>query len=148
MEKDDYTTAVEMPRPPYDEDAILDSKTKKKRLSMGSKTAGVIFDVTKKGIYFNGYYRGIRENNFHACIREPGFISWEDLDKIKESFDKVKKPRKKGEKREKEPDIKDTPSDEYLATLPRVTLNGAQYYIDADRRERRLVARPYNVFKF
>lgn len=138
---------ISSPRPLFQEDEI---KKGIKRFSMGSTSAGIVFDVSKEGINVNGYYLGIRTDAKYACLREPIKIPWEELEKIKQSLfaKKKRKPRKKKKVAVLEPAHLDLPDEEYLKTLPVVTINGAKYYIDADRRERRAVQRPCQVFKF
>ena len=46
------------------------------------------------------------------------------------------------------PDREDKPSEEYLSSLPQVTLNGMKFYIDIARQERRPVESPQYVFNF
>jgi hypothetical protein len=74
-------------------------------------------------------------------MRKPIFISWKDLEKIKNSFSKRKKNKFKEF-------TDDNPDEEYLKGLPVVELNGTPCYIDPDRRERRLVCDPTKVVKF
>ena len=132
------TRYISNPRPLFDD---VKKVKKSKRLSMGSTTAGIIMDIDKEGIYFNGYYQGINRPTKYAVMSSPGFIAWEELDKIRNILNSKKKKKN-------DPDFIDNPPEEYLKTLPIVTLNGMKYYIDTDRKERRLVERPQNVFKF
>jgi len=128
------------PRPLYKNDDVTKGV---KRFSMGGTSAGVVMDISKEGILINGYYKSPNANNVvYANVREPVFISWDEFEKVKDS---VLNP---GRRKELEPDRVDNPDDEYLKTLPKVTINGAMYYIDGDRRERRSVKNPSQVFKF
>ena len=111
-----------------------------KRFSMGGKTAGVVMDISKEGIQINGYYESqFNPDVVYANVREPVFISWDEFEKAKAS---VFNPDGL------QPDKIDTPDEKYLKKLPQVTINGAKYYIDGDRRERRSVKNPSQVFTF
>ena len=49
----------------------------------------------------------------------------------------------------RDPDmIDEAPDQEYLDTLPQVTLNSVKYYVDVEQQERRPVASPEKVFNF
>jgi hypothetical protein len=125
------------PRPFYKSDDIAKNV---KRFSMGGTTAGVVMDISKEGIEINGYYRSqYNEDIIYGNIREPVFISWDEFDKAKAM---VFNPGGAV------PDMIDEPDEKYLESLPIVTLNGKRYYIDGDRRERRSVKNPSQVFKF
>lgn len=137
--KNDY---ISNPRPIFD-NTILEHKDKAGRLLMGSKSNGIIFDITQKGIEVNGYYEGFSNGVKYANLRKSIFIPWKEIDKIKQKI------RSFGKKDKIEPDFVDeSPSKEYLATLPIVHINDKEYYIDSSRKERRLVDRPCNVYKF
>jgi hypothetical protein len=145
------TDYISIPRPTYDKDndpkSEVRPKRKSQRLECGSQSGGVILEITKKGIYFNGYYLGFHKNPpKFACLNKPGFISWEDIEKAKIKLER--KTKKRHKKKVEEADFMDVPSQEYLDSLPQVTLGNAKYYIDADRRERRAVNNPGKVFKF
>lgn len=142
---------ISSPRPMFDKDndpkKEIKSRKKSQRLECGSQSGGVVLEITKEGIYFNGYYLGFRKDPpKFACLNKPGFISWEDIDKAKEKLNK--KPRKGRKKKVNDADFTDQPSQEYLDGLPQVTLGGIKYYIDAERRERRAIDKPNKVFKF
>jgi len=145
---------ISSPRPLFGDKSTIDGRIKNKRFEMGSKSNGVILDITKEGLYFNGYYAGLQQPTRYANLMEPGFISWEDLDKAKKLLEKApekKKRKRKARKKKEEPEIvevEDEVTEEYLENLPVVTLAGRQYYIDPDRRERRMVANPSKVVKF
>ena len=125
------------PRPLYKADEIAKNV---KRFSMGGTSAGVIMDATKEGILINGYYRSQHNDDvIYANVREPVFISWQEFAKIKAT---VLNPKGL------EPDRIDSPNEEYLKQLPKVTINGTKYYIDGERRERRSVKNPSQVFTF
>ena len=129
---------IKIPRPLFIDDTTALKNIK--RLFMGSGSNGIIFDVTKKGIKVNGYYKDYNEDIKYANLRKPVFIAWEELDKIKQE---VMSPNK-----DIPSFIDKSPDDKYLATLPIVHINDRKYYIDSIRRERRLVGRPQNVYKF
>jgi len=113
---------------------------------MGGTSAGVVMDVTKKGLSINGYYCGNTSREVkYANVRDPVFVSWEDLEKARAA---VLRPKRKRTAKAITPDRIDEPDKKYLEGLPQVTINGAKYYIDADRRERRAVKNPKQVFKF
>lgn len=138
---------ISSPRPLFKEKEVL---KKNKRLLMGGKTAGVVIDVSEYGIEFNGYYRSFSSNATFACVREPVEITWDEFEKIKKSVleEQPKKRKRKKKKEEVVPDKIDVPDQEYLDTLPIVTINDAKYYIDAERRERRSAVNPEKVFNF
>jgi len=128
------------PRPLYKNDDVTKDV---KRFSMGGTSAGVVMDVSKEGILINGYYKSQHsEDVTYANVREPVFISWDEFEKVRRS---VLNPGRAGQL---EPDRIDNPDEAYLDTLPIVTINGAKYYIDGDRRERRSTRNPSQVFKF
>ena len=114
------------------------------RLIAGGPSSGMLIDVTKKGVEINGYYTGFSGSDTkYAVLRGPVFISWEDIEKTRA---KLSKPKKKGAG---ELDRIETELDqEYLDTLPKVTINGRRYYIDADRKERRSVDNPKEVWRY
>ncbi len=139
------------PRPMFDERSTI-KEEKRKRLEVGSKSAGVILDMTKDGLYFNGYYSGFHSDARYSNIREPGFISWENLEKAKKLLDRSeeKKEKKRGRKRKEKPvEVTEEEVDQkYLDKLPIVTIAGKKYYIDPERRERRSVETPNVVTSF
>ena len=137
---------ISNPRPLWDEEET--SETPKKRiLTLGSNTGGIVVRVTKKGIEFNGYYAGIHEPRKYANIRDFISVSWEDLEKLRADVN-LKKPLKK-KKTVRKPDVIDNKPDlKHLETLPQVTMNGKKYYIDVEKQERRPVDNPQQVFNF
>lgn len=116
----------------------------KKRIPLGSSTAGVILDITIDGIEINGYYKlSATSEDVYGTLRKPLVIMWEDLSKFREELLKPKK-----EKKEKGLEGKETDFDiKYLKTLPKVHLNGIPYYIDVSKKEMRAVATPRIAFK-
>jgi len=141
---------ISSPRPMFN---INEVKKGVKRYSMGGTTAGVVLDVSEEGFSVNGYYQSFRTDTKLACLSSPVLISWSELDKIRKSvFEKPKRKKaKKGRKKkvkEIKPDRVDKPDEEYLDSLPIVTINGAKYYIDAEKQERRSVRNPGEVFNY
>ena len=120
-----------------------DTRKNVRRMHMGTKHSGIIMDVHRKGVEISGYYSLENHDRHYSCLKDPVFIPWEELDKMKSE---VLKKRKSGDAG---PDFVDeTPDIAYLKTLPKVHINKMLFYIDATRRERRLVDRPTNVFRF
>ena len=143
MKKEKY---ISNPRPPWRPEDV-DETRRRRVMTLGSNTAGMVVRVTKKGIELNGYYAGIREPIKHAIVRDFILISWDDFDKMRADAFLRKPVRKKIV--ERDPDmIDEKPDQEYLDTLPKVTLNGIKYYIDVDLQERRPVDTPERVFNF
>ena len=137
---------ISNPRPPW---RTEDTEEKRNRrvMTLGSNTAGMVIRVTKKGIELNGYYAGITEPIKHAIVRDFILVSWDDFDKMREAAFMRKPVKKKVVIRD--PDaIDETPDQESLDTLPKVTLNSVKYYIDADAQQRRPVHDPKQVFNF
>ncbi len=141
---------ITSPRPLFN---INEVRKGVKRYSMGSKVAGVVLDVSEEGFSINAYYESLHSGPKYACLSSPVLISWNELDKIRKSIldkpkrKKVKKGKKKGTK-VIEPDRVEEPDEEYLESLPIVTINGAKYYIDAEKKERRSVKNPKEVFNY
>lgn len=132
------------PRPTLSEEELAKGpRGKRRRLQIGTRQSGVILDITEKGVEANGYYEGFRPDGpKYKNVREPIFISWEDIEKEREKLKPKRKRRLKPDRVEREID------QEYLNTLPIVTINKTRHYIDADRRERRSVDNPNKVYKF
>jgi hypothetical protein len=151
-----YDGYISSPRPLFGDKATIDGRTKRKRLEVGSKSAGVVIDITAEGLYFNGWYLGFNNDTKFASTSEPGFISWENLEKAKKLLEKspankTKERKKRGKKKKLEEEIveiEDEVTEDYLRDLPIVTLAGRQFYIDADKRERREVNNPNKAVKF
>ncbi len=140
---------IASPRPSFDEKEVPKGV---KRLMMGTRSAGVLIDVSKSGIKISGYYKDFDTDKLFACIREPVEITSSEFEKIEKSIFEESKPRRKKkktkEKKGDSPDRVDVPDQEYLDTLPVVTINDSKYYIDANKRERRPVKSPKQVFNF
>lgn len=135
---------VYVTRYPFDPtEALEDEKIPKQRLMTGTKENSIVIDATSKGLVFNAFFT---ENNGqkYAVIRKPVRIKWEDLEKIKE--DVIASSSKKRKVKKTGADFHDTPTKEYLETLPIVTLNGLKYYYDGERKERRPVDKPNAVY--
>lgn len=134
---------ISTPRPLYEESEKKSNK-KKEVLHAGSKTSGVVITVTKEGIEIDGYYAGFSEKSpVYGNLRVPVYIAWDELEKVKTRLSKKRRWKKN------EPDhFDDTPDQDYLDTLPIVHINGSKYYIDGERRERRSVVTPRQVYKF
>ena len=137
---------ISNPRPLWDEDETKETRGKR-IMTIGGTTAGVVVRVTKKGVEFNGYYAGFSDGTKYANMREFAFMSWDDFDKMREAAFRRKPVKKKVVMRN--PDvIDDKPDKKYLDSLIKVTLNGKKYYVDMDRKERRPVSHPEQVFNF
>ncbi len=138
---------IASPRPLFEEKIKPISGKKFERMEIGTKWAGIIVDVTRKGIEMNGYYRLNVGDKLCSTSRDPVFIPWEELEKIKERVNKPvsrKKPKAKEEETYEDFDL----DVKYLESLPKVEINGNYYYIDSARRERRSVANPNQVVKY
>jgi len=113
------------------------------RVIAGTKYSGMIVDVSKKGIEISGYYSGTCEDVRYRNLKEPVIFPWEELDKLRERINRPPNKRKAIlDRRESEVD------EEYLKTLPIVTINSKKYYVDPALRERRAVQKPYEVWRF
>lgn len=142
-EKDEIVS----PKPIYKGDNKPISGKRFERLEIGTKWAGVIVDVTRKGVEINGYYRCHSGRSVYSTSRDPVFIPWEELEKVKGRVSKPA-PRRKAKPKKPEP-VEDFDLDmKYLESLPKVELNGEYYYIDPVRRERRSVKNPRMVNKY
>ena len=141
MSEDKY---ISNPRPTFSEDPEKELPGKKV-IVLGSPTSGIILRISRKGLEFNGYYAGMTDAIKFANLRGYSMMTWEDLDKLKRA---AFKPKKK-ETTAREPDkIEEKVDKKYLASLPITTLNGNQYYIDADKHVIRPVKNPENVYDF
>lgn len=137
---------ISNPRPIWN-DENLDDTSGRRVITLGSNTAGIVLRITKKGVEFNGYYAGLQTKSKFANMREFILVSWDDFDKLKEDVFRRRKVRYAS--KESIPAKIDKHLDQkYLDSLPKVTLNGVKYYIDMDRKERRPVSNPEQVFNF
>lgn len=115
----------------------------RERIVAGTRHNGMVIDATKDGIEISAFYQGLKEETLFAVLREPVKLPWEEIDKLRVILNKDKKAKKAHLLRtEKEVD------DDYLETLPVVTINSSRYYIDPVRRERRPVNNPNKVWGF
>lgn len=127
---------------PLFKDTEPDPKKRMERLQIGSKYSGIIVDITRNGMEITGYYTGSTDTKY-TNLREPVYIPWEELAKMKE---RIEKPTPKNAIL---PDyIDDDIDQDYIESLPIVTINSQQYYIDPVRKERRSVKNPKDVFKY
>jgi len=139
-------TYIASPRPIFGDPA--EPKKGTQRLKLGSTSSGVIIDVTEKGITVNGYYQSFNnKDTFYTCVREPVEITWKELGKVKKLAIDSKK-RKKSKKEILKPNKIDKPSEEYLDSLPLVTINKKKYYLDTKLRQRRPADNPEIVFNY
>ena len=115
---------------------------KTERILAGSNSGGMIIDVSKEGMFLNAYYTGLERDIKYSNLIEGVFISWEDLEKMKIRFTKIRRGKVELSK------VEDKVDKEYLEALPTVTINSKKYYIDSVRRERRSVNRPEEVWRF
>ena len=137
---------ISSPRPTWNNEEMEDGPGRR-ILTLGSNTAGIVIRITKKGVEFNGYYAGLQDRSKYANMREFVMITWDDFDKLREDVFRRRKAKPKTKKRE--PDKIDGKIDEkYLDGLPQVTLNGRKFYVDVDKKERRPVDNPEQVFNF
>ena len=129
------------------------------RIKLGSKSNGVWIDISEDGIVFNGYYKGhTNQDRRYACLLKPTEIAWEELDKMRKSAIESSRPKRKKKKKKTERQYtKKTcaahyddfnPDEEYLESLPIVTLNNEKFHIDVTKKERRPVKDPTKVYKY
>jgi hypothetical protein len=134
---------MKLPRPVFDEESEK-PRGKCEVLLMGTNRSGIVVKVYKDRMEINGYYESeYQEDKRFANLPEPISMDWEELEKAKQ---RVVLPPRVVEAMT--PDYEDNPPEEYLATLPKVHINGMLFYIDGDKKERRLVERPNQVFKY
>jgi len=135
---------LKTPRPRFQEDSRDVKKGKCETLLMGTNTSGIVLRVFKDRIIVDGYYESeIHEGKMLANLRKPIVLKWEELEKAKQRAVLPKRVVKK-----LEPDYEDKPTKEYLDSLPQVHINGHLYYIDGERKERRPVSNPKQVFVY
>ena len=136
-------SAIAIRIPLTEEDFKSDNKIE--NLVSGSKTTGLIIGITKSELLLNGYYTNGTKR--YKCLSKGVKISWEEIKKLQNEL-KYKGKAKPKSKTIKEEFIDDSYTQEYLDTLPVVTINERKFYIDTIKRERRLVDRPEAVSKF
>lgn len=113
------------------------------RLVAGTNSNGMMIDVSRQGLEINGYYVAFNDGDTrYSILREPVVIPWDELTKMKDRIFKAKKHVAEMDRIEEKVDKK------YLKTLPVIIINGGKYYIDPEKRERRSVDRPQEVWKF
>jgi len=138
---------ISSPRPFFKDDPekIEESKS---RLKMGGTSAGIVVDVTETGLTVNGYYQSFNNREvYYACVSDCVEISWDELEKIRKNAG-TKTKRKKVARKTLEPDLVEKPTEEYLESLPIVTINKKKYYLDVELRQRRPCDRPERVFNY
>jgi hypothetical protein len=140
------TEYISNPKPLWNNDETQETPTKR-IVTLGGNSSGIVVRVTKKGIEFNGYYAGITEPKKYANLRDFVFVSWDDFDKLRKDVFR-KKPLEKKQKIREPDSIDSKPDKKYLESLPQVTMNKKKYYIDLEKKERRPVANPEQVFNF
>jgi len=132
------------PRPLFKKEEVPKNR-RVERLLLGSQTTGIVFDVTRKGLIVNGYYPGGVNDKLYAILSKPIEIPWEEVEKMKKV---VFAPKRKNKPIPMEFELDEAPDKKYLDKLPKVTILGRKYYIDADRRERRPVDAPEKIYSF
>ena len=121
----------------------IPAREKVERLIAGTKWHGMVIDVSELGMQINGYYTSFLDSSDrYAVLREPVVIPWVELERLRARAKKIRNKTATLDRVESEVD------DEYLSTLPQVTILGRKYYIDPDRRERRAVDKPSEVWRF
>lgn len=131
------------PRPIFHKKDVPKNK-RVARLLMGSQSSGIVFDVARNGITVNGYYSGDISDTLYAVLSKPIEIPWDELEKMRKDIN-LPKSKKKAKI---DFDIDKSPDQKYLDKLPKVTILGGKYYIDANRKERRPVDHPERVYHF
>lgn len=135
------------PRVPFIiEDESEEQFARRERLVVGTKWAGIVIDITNEGISFNGYYSEDYETK--SCnLMKWSLIPWDDIEKARVLVG-LSPAKRKAMAVTTEFEIDDVPDKKYLASLPQVNLNDRMYYLDGERKERRLVSNPRHVFKY
>lgn len=136
-------TDVGPTRPMFNIEEEITPTRKCERLIAGTKYSGMLIDVTPDGVEINAYYTGFREvGKKYAVLREPVVLPWEELEKLRA---RSKHDRSKTASLDR---VETEVDEEYLTTLPIVTINSNKYYIDPIKRERRSVDKPTEVWRF
>ncbi len=133
------------PRVPFTVSSETDDR-RKERLVIGTKWAGIVIDFMVEGIQINGYYSGSSKSKYSNLMKW-AFIPWEDIEKARDLAG-LSMAKRAAMAAISEYELDETPDKEYLDTLPQVNLNGRMYYMDGERRERRPVKNPRQVFKY
>ena len=132
-------SAIEVKIPLNTEEDFKSDKNMENLIS-GSSKYGLIIGVTKTNLILNSYYT--QNEKRYKCLSKGVKIS---LDEIKQVQNKL---NGKKSKTIIEEFTDDDYSQEYLESLPIVTINERKFYIDTVKRERRLIDRPNAVSKF
>ena len=128
--------------PLYEEEDFKSDK-KMENLISGSESNGLMIGITKSNIVINGYYTvGSKK---YKCLTKGVKMSWEEIRKLQ---NKLTNKGKRKSKVIKEEFIDGEYTQEYLNTLPIVTINNVKFYIDTQKRERRAVSNPDMVSRF
>ena len=138
---------ISSPRPIFKDDPEqLEDTTQ--RLKLGGTSAGIVIDVTATGLTINGYYQSFNnKETYYGCVGDCVEIGWDELEKIRKGAT-AKPKKKKAKQKVLEPDLVEKPSEEYLDSLPIVTINKKKYYLDSELRQRRPCDRPERVFNY
>lgn len=143
------------PKPLFKKELLEDElKRGVHRIMLGSKSNGIYIDVSPTGLIFNGYYEVDERLVLYANVRDPIEIEWSELERLRQVVIEASKPeRKKKEKKLKKAEyaphlIDENPDEDYLDSLPIVTMNGKKYFIDVKRRERRTVDDTSRVYQY
>lgn len=136
---------IAMPRPVFEPDKKKPAD--KQILYAGTKTSGIVIKITKHGLEIEGYYKGMSEKSpIYANLKEPVEINWEAINKAKDQLTTAKKYKKIN--KDKPDNIELEVNEDYLNTLPIVTINSNRYYIDGTKRERRPLNNPKQVWRY
>ncbi len=144
---------IPSPKPLFKKD-LLSKELKKgvRRIMLGSNYNGLYIDISPTGLTFNGYYEdGDERGVLYANVRYPVEIEWSEFDRIKLVCEQDAKPKRKSKPKKAGQApylIDDKPDKDYLDGLPIVTMNKKKYFLDPDRRERRLVDDPTKVYQY
>jgi len=132
-------SAIEVKIPLNTEEDFKSDKNMENLIS-GSSKYGLIIGVTKTNLILNSYYT--QNEKRYKCLSKGVKISWNEIKQVQNKLNGKKS------KTIIEEFIDDDYSQEYLESLPIVTINERKFYIDTVKRERRLIDRPNAVSKF
>lgn len=133
---------------------LLEKELKRgvRRIMLGSRSNGLYIDISPTGITFNGYYEIDERLVLYANMRNPVEIEWSELERFREIAIENSKPKKRKEEPKKKESlphlIDENPDEDYLNSLPIVTMNEKKYIIDVQRRERRAVDDTSRVYTY
>ena len=145
--------SIPSPKPLFNKD-LLSKELKKgvRRIMLGSNYNGLCVDISPTALTINGYYEdGDNRGVLYGNVRHPIEIEWSEFDRIKLICEQDAKPKRKSKPKEAGQApylIDDKPDEDYLDGLPIVTMNKKKYFLDPDRRERRLVSDPTKVYQY